>query len=376
MPRTALGLTAPLFAFLLALQATLAAGEAQLGIAAKYPNDAGIAGDAAVLLHDDFEGGKLGGKWDWVHSPKSIFAETDAKIARGKRSLRSQLTKGKDNDNGLWKRLTPGHEVLHMRHYVRYGQDFGYIHHGGSGFCASARKGGGFGPGGHAGRAPKGDMYFWNTLEPIGRRGRWKAPGRLIFYSYWWKMKPDGRGNYWGNWFQPDTPQNPGIGKWTCVEWRVKCNTPAQPDGELAVWIDGVKCGDWKDVNWRSSAELKVNQVSIGIYLTNDGYEKSGGGTTRTLWYDDVVVATEYIGPMATQAPKKKASGETILHRPKASEEEQKKAQAENAAGRLLTMARQAERMGQRDVAKALYRQIVDKHGETEIAKQAKAKLK
>jgi len=345
--------------------ALAAAGEVELGLAAKYPGDAGIANDAAVLLHDDFEDGKLGAKWDWVRSPKSIFTETDAKIVRGKQSLRSQLTKGKDIDNGMWKRLTPGQEVLHMRHYVRYGDDFGYVSHGGSGFCASARKGGGFGPGGHAGRSPKGDMYFWNTLEPIGRRGRWKAPGRLIFYSYWWKMKADGRGNFWGNWFQPDPPQNPGKGKWRCVEWRVKCN-----------WVDGVKCGERKDVNWRSSAALKVNQVSIGIYLPNKGYDGPEGGTTRTLWYDDIVLATKYIGPKVekTATPEKKLGSGPLT--PKMPAAERKRAAAEKAAGRLFAMARRAERMGQRDVAKELYGQIVEKHGETEIAKQAKAKLR
>jgi len=362
---------------LLASGGLVAAGEVELGLAAKYPGDVGIKADPAVLFHDNFEQGKLGGKWDWVRSPKSIFVETDKEIVRGTQSLRSALTKGKDDDNGLWKRLTPGEEVLHMRHYVRYGDDFGYIHHGGSGFCASARRGGGFGPGGHAGKSPKGDMYFWNTLEPIGRRGRWKAPGRLIFYSYWWKMKPDGRGNYWGNWFQPDPPQNPGIGKWTCVEWRVKCNTPAQPDGELCVWVNGVRCGEWKDVNWRSSAELKVNQFSIGIYLTNDGYERSGGGTTRTQWYDDIVVARSYIGPVVKEKPKSEGAPSAGLPiEPKMSPEEQKRTAAEKDAARLYQMARQAERLGQRDVATKLYQQIVEKHGQTEIAKQAEAKLR
>ena len=39
-------------------------------------------------------------------------------------------------------------------------------------------------------------------------------------------------------------------------------------------------------------------------------------------------------------------------------------------------MARRAHRMGQRAVAQSLYRQIVEKYPETEVAKRAKAKLK
>ena len=53
-----------------------------------------------------------------------------------------------------------------MRHYVRYGKDYGYHSHGGSGFVADAGKGQFKG----AGEAPDGDKFFWATLEPIGPR--------------------------------------------------------------------------------------------------------------------------------------------------------------------------------------------------------------
>jgi len=48
---------------------------------------------------------------------------------------------------------------------------------------------------------------------------------------------------------------------------------------------------------------------------------------------------------------------------------------AEKAAGRLLRMARQAERMGQRDVARKLYEQVVERHPGTEAAASAAKKL-
>ena len=49
---------------------------------------------------------------------------------------------------------------------------------------------------------------------------------------------------------------------------------------------------------------------------------------------------------------------------------------AEKEAGRLYQMARQAERMGQRDVARRLYAQVIEKHPGTETARKAEAKLK
>jgi len=285
--------------------APAAKGETRRGLASRYPGDKGIEKDPAVLFHDDFEAGEVGKKWDEVSIRRlrnataqapALVAETAAAIARGARSARASLHKDSHSDVSLVKRLRPGLDELYMRHYVRYGPDYGYHAHGGSGFMADW--GGGAFRG--AGKAPDGDKFFWATLEPIGRPDRgWGPPGALIFYAYWWKMKPDGRGNYWGNWFQPQPDQVPPLQTWTCIEWRVKANTPGQENGELDCWINGVKRGEFRNINWRSAESLQVNKVQLTLYLEPDGYERAGGGVTRTVWYDDVVVATQPIGPKA-----------------------------------------------------------------------------
>jgi hypothetical protein len=273
----------------------------QDGLAAKYPNDVGIGRDQAVLLHDDFESGRIGSAWDEVNrrlgrgaidKSEPVSAEIDEAVVRGKRSARVQLSKDGHEDVTFVKWLKPGYDELYMRYYVRYGRDYGYHGHGGSGFMADAGQGGFKG----AGKAPDGDKFFWATLEPIGPRN-WEPPGALIFYAYWWKMKPDGRGNFWGNWFQPKPDQVPKREKWICVEWRVKANDEEKDNGELACWIDGKECGDFSGIDWRASDELKINKVQISLWLEPAAYERTGGGSTRTIWYDDVVVATQYIGP-------------------------------------------------------------------------------
>jgi len=281
--------------------AVLAQDRVETGIAAEHPADKDIGKNPAVLFHDDFESGAPGERWDLVRTigkseHPAVVTEKDSAIARGEGSARATLRKGGFIDIGLCKRLTPGRDEVYMRHYVRYGRDYGFHSHGGSGFCASSQPQG-FGPGGHAGRAPEGDKFFWSTLEPIGRAASGKAPGPLIFYSYWWKMKPDGRGKHWGNWFRPEADQVPALETWTCVEWRVKSNTPGREDGELDCWIDGVRRGEFRGINWRSAETLKVNQVSLSQWLEDRAYADSGGGDTRTVWYDDVVVATKYVGP-------------------------------------------------------------------------------
>jgi hypothetical protein len=276
------------------------------GLAIRYPADEGIASDPAVLFHDDFESGdsksaEPGDKWHEVNrrlvsnatdQTAPLQFETNAKIVRGKKSARVQLRQDGYEDVTLVKWLQPGHDELYMRYCVRYGTDYGYHGHGGGGFMADAGKGGFKG----AGKAPDGDKFFWATLEPIGPR-QWDPPGALIFYAYWWKMKPDGRGSYWGNWFQPPTDQVPQLETWTCIEWRVKANSAGQDNGELDCWIDGQHCGEFREINWRSTDSLKVNKVQLSLWLEPSGYARAGGGTTRTVWYDDIVVATQYIGP-------------------------------------------------------------------------------
>ena len=280
---------------------TVSALAQEQGLAAKYPADQGIGRDPAVLFHDDFETGDPGATWDEIKQRKvrgagtvadPVQGEVGPGIVRGRRSARVRLTPDTWEDITLIKRLKPGHDELFMRHYVRYGADYGYHGHGGSGFMADAGKGQFKG----AGKAPDGDKFFWATFEPIGPRD-WDPPGALIFYAYWWKMKPDGRGNHWGNWFQPQPDQVPALETWTCIEWRVKVNTPGKSDGELDGWINGQQVGEFRDINWRSVASLKPNMVQLSLWLEPEKYARSGGGNSRTVWYDDVVVATKYIGP-------------------------------------------------------------------------------
>ena len=131
------------------------------GLAVKYPGDVGIAEDPAVLFHDDFENDAPGKLWDEVKTrgksvTPAVQAETAAAIARGARSARVMLAKDGFSDISLYKKLAPARDQIHMRHYVRYGRDYGFHGHGGSGFMADAGQGAFKG----AGKAPDGDKFF------------------------------------------------------------------------------------------------------------------------------------------------------------------------------------------------------------------------
>lgn len=269
------------------------------GLAAGYPEDQGIETHPAVLFHDAFETGEPGSRWDNVRvrvrgqtNEPAMVLERNPAIARGTASVRATLRRGIYEDISLSKGLVPSRDEVFMRYYIRHGTDFGYISHGGGGFKA--------GTPGSAGVRPAGDRAFWATFEPNGRvaqRAGGGPPGGFIFYAYWHQMQPSPGGRYWGNWFEPSPVQIPPLETWVCVEWRVRANTPNQPDGEMDCWINGVRRGSFRGINWRTVETLKIDTVFLMLYLPEDGYERNGGGTTRTVWYDDVVVATSYIGP-------------------------------------------------------------------------------
>ena len=92
---------------------------------------------------------------------------------------------------------------------------------------------------GGSGLKPEGQGRFSTAIEPWGHWGAWTPPGRWNFYSYWHEMEPAKDGKFWGNSFAlPSAPLIPH-GQWISAEFVLKHNTPGQPDGEEAFWIDG-----------------------------------------------------------------------------------------------------------------------------------------
>ena len=81
--------------------------------------------------------------------------------------------------------------------------------------------------------------------------------------------------------------------RWVCAEFMLKHNTPGQPDGEQAFWIDGRLLGHWTGINWRKTESLKANALTLESYVT-DRWTKN---TTNVIYFDNVVIAREYIGP-------------------------------------------------------------------------------
>jgi len=156
-------------------------------------------------------------------------------------------------------------------------------------------------PKGWAGHKPAGDDHFISSIEPWSNWGKIAAPGAWNFYCYWQDMKPDGRGDYWGNAFMPGSEAIPR-GQWICMETMVKANTAGASDGEQAFWVDGKLVGHFKGIRWRSTDLLKLNSFWLQYDVCENSAQHNNDPTPKDreyeVWFDDVVLATDYIGPI------------------------------------------------------------------------------
>ncbi|MEA3400446.1 MAG: hypothetical protein U9R79_04300 [Armatimonadota bacterium] len=292
------------------------------GIAAQYPGDEGMAEDARVIFVETFDEPSLDAvieRWDNCKSPEIMSLSEDVPAGSADRtSLLMTHEGGKGTGGHLYRRLLPGHRRVFARFYVKFDPDCWPIHHFGTHL-------GGYNPPtpwpqGGAGELPDGTKRFTTGVEPYGDDWRWD------FYTYWQGMHVHGDGRYWGTPFLSGVERpRVELGRWICVEMMVEANEPVEAaNGAQAFWIDGRLhrvdgqivshigpgfprgrwTGGWwhpdadsetafEGFQWRSTDELAVNYVWAYLYIT-----RAPAGHVSRVWFDSIVVATEYIGPM------------------------------------------------------------------------------
>ncbi len=311
---------------------TLKLPEGAVGVAARYPGDVGVAGDASVIFVENFDDGldAVQARWESVQAAEQLSLSGDAPAGgAGGSSLLVTHVGGSGNGPYLYRRFDKGYDKLFYRFYVKFAEDSGPIHHffhvGGYNPPTPWPQGG-------AGERPRGDERFTTGVEPFGDQWQWDL------YVYWMRMRGSPpRGQTWGNAFVRDPAVKVTRGAWQCVELMLKVNDLGQSNGEAALWIDGKLVGyfgqgfpkgkwvydkflrdqggqgvRWNDQSggpedltfvpggepfegfqWRSAEDLKLNFLWLLFYITD-----SPQGHVTRIWMDDVVVAQEYIGPI------------------------------------------------------------------------------
>lgn len=316
-------------AAVIALTAVLAGdglpAQSEKGLAARYPGDRGIARDPAVLFAEDFEEGSIEAivrRWtEASNKDGAVLALTSGGPSGSGRCMQMTATLGKNTGGHLYRRLPREEDRLYARFYVRFAEDAPYIHHfvtlGGYRPATNWPQGG-------AGERPRGDDRITVGIEPHGDGGALAAPGAWTFYAYWQEMKISADGRYWGNAIRSERPAMVPRGRWQCVEVMLKLNSaPERADGELALWLDGIptyriaqgvprtswtgmgfRTGElgqpFEGFRWRNSTDLKLNFFWLLHYVTENAARQNNVANppaVNRVWFDDIVVATEYIGP-------------------------------------------------------------------------------
>jgi hypothetical protein len=279
------------------------------GLASKYLDDSGIENDPTVLFSEDFEDADLK-KWEEKKGPVALEAKDPHS---GKKCVSIPMHRGKDDGGHLVKWFLPGADTVYARFYVKFSEDYVYCHH--FVHLLAGPPNDRWRPFGKAGKKPDG-TYFTVGMEPWFAWGKNPPPGEVNLYTYWPDMLPDPKMPkfFWGNGFFPPGPGKgtaggekrliPPLGKWQCWEFMIQCNSaPDKADGKQAMWIDGKLAGEFTGFRWRTDPKTKI----FAFWLLHYGYD-SGDPTKQywkdqqTVWFDDIVVAKEYVGPMKSKA--------------------------------------------------------------------------
>lgn len=304
-----------------------------IGIAADYPGDKGIESDQRVVFAEHFENGldTIAKRWNTVRHQEIMSLSNDIPPgSSGSQSILMSQVAEQGTGGDLYRVLEGGYDRLFTRMYVRFAEDCEPIHHFGT--CVGGNFPSTRWPSVKAGQPPDGDKTFWLGIEPFGDAWRWD------YYAYWCEMRGSPpRGQTWGNSFMHDPNLLVQRGEWTCIEVMVQMNDVGESNGELALWINGQQVshlgpgfpkGKWEfdkfkpgdegeGVRWnqekgereilntapggnpfegfrfRTAKNLNINYIWLYTYIT-----KATPGHHNRVWFDHVVVAKEYIGPL------------------------------------------------------------------------------
>jgi hypothetical protein len=282
------------------------------GIAAKYPGDVGIDADPAVIFADDFESyvqpSELEQRWDAVYQMDQIRIATEPdNVYAGSKALEFTVPQqDAELSNASDKILSDELDVLYLRYYSKFQPPYDVVgsSHNGAMISAHYFDNGAATPGVPA----DGSNKFLANLENWRGEAAVSSPGDLNIYIY----HPEQR-SQWGDHFFPSgtvLPNSaepfdfgadftsradiiPDLDRWYCYEYMLAANTPGERDGRISVWLDGELVADFGNLRLRDVATLKIDRFGLSFHIGSNP-----NGETKK-WYDNVVAATSYIGPMA-----------------------------------------------------------------------------
>jgi hypothetical protein len=263
-----------------------------------------------VIFADDFESysnsASLTSRWSTASQGNNVrIASEQGSFLSGTKSLEFVIPQtATETGYQVAKFLSPERDVLFVRVHAKFSDDFnvlGSSHNGitmEADYCCP-------------GIPADGSNKFFVSYEAARFDQATALPGRLAAYIYH-PLQRDAYGDHFFPTgvvspftstpfdFGPHFVSRPNVvpqrGRWYAYELMVQANTPGQPNGRIALWLDGILIADFTNLRLRDTASLKLDKVTLGLHVKTNNL-----GVARK-WYDNVVVATSYIGPMVPSA--------------------------------------------------------------------------
>ncbi|WP_418647177.1 polysaccharide lyase [Thauera butanivorans] len=285
--------------FMAALPGSDRVSENRRGIAEAYPGDRNIQSHPAVFFATGFEQPPFSRGWT-VLAKKSLAELVNSADENGftpllgnalKVSLNPRQNLGLDLRYDFAKELAREPTEAYMRYYLMFGKNWQPDVDGGKlpGFAGTYNQGGwglraSDGTNGWSARGAFARQHSSNSL----------APSPVAIGSYVYHVDSEGKsGTFWGWNLGPTGMLD--TARWYAVEQYVRMNTLGKNDGVFRAWIDGELVFERTDLRFRDVDTLKIETAWFNVYH---------GGTAKppremSLYIDNVVIASEYIGPMA-----------------------------------------------------------------------------
>lgn len=267
----------------------------RLGLASQFVGDTGINRHPDVIYATGFDDSDFTDQWPEFRGHYWLTARAEQFAPLHGNALQVRLEKG-DNYGATGSLkfqplLGAEPEQMYVRYYLRLGANWRPRTQGGKlpGFAGT------YGKGGWGGR-PNNGRNGWSArgafLQQIGEGN--PLAGRTPIGTYIYETgKSADFGAVWA-WSEGEGAYLEN-NRWYCVEQFIKLNTPGQDNGELQAWLDGREVFHRRDLRLRLVPELKIEKFWFDIY--------HGGTMTspidQDLYFDNLVVARSYIGPMA-----------------------------------------------------------------------------
>ena len=290
-------------------------------IAVQYPNDVGIADDPEVIFADDFESWKNASeppneKWNIRRNKVSRTHVIPGQIVvdgslgpgkgvleiacwtQGDGSQTGGLSLKLGNYNHANESLGDGYDELCIRYYVKFDDEYCAVRNHGANLGGRDVKRNDAAWVGMAGiRDVSTRGYFYSGVQPRGKLGSKEL--EMGFYSYHLDKKGP-----WGENYEIQRKIPIEVGRWYCVERCMKLNSvdPGKPDPAIAdgieeLWIDGQLTIRKGDVRFRRIPHLRITLFSLETYY-HGLPEQYNREHPIKVYFDNVVIAKKYIGPM------------------------------------------------------------------------------